>query len=91
MQQLLFRLQRKHVIVMKVPKENSVGTPLPGCPTAPPSIADTSGEVSLQEYLSLIVAGLPVIIARGAAPWQSRNFFAQVWWVFTSIYEIPRR
>ena len=31
------------------------------------------------------------VIARGAAPWQSRNFFAQVWWVFTSIYEIPRR
>ena len=40
---------------MKEPKENSVGTPLPGCPTALPGIADTSGEVSLQVYLSLIV------------------------------------
>ena len=53
---------------MKELKENSVGTPLPGCPTALPSIADTSGEVSLQEYLSLIVVGLAVIIARGVAP-----------------------
>ena len=46
---------KKSVVVMKVPKEYSVGTPLPGCPTALPSIADTSGEVSLQENLSLFV------------------------------------
>ena len=57
----------KAVIVVKEPKEDSVGTPLPGCPTALPSMADTSGEVSLQEYLSLIVVGLPVIIARSEA------------------------
>ena len=44
---------------MKEPKENSVGTLLPGCPTALPSIADTSGEVSLHAYLSLIVVVLP--------------------------------
>ena len=62
------RLSIASAIVMKELKENSVGTPLPGCPTAPPSIADTSGEVSLQEYLSLIVVGLPVIIARRAQP-----------------------
>ena len=58
---------KKSVVVMKVLKEYSVGTPLPGCPTALPSIADTSGEVSLQKYLSLIMVGLPVIIARPKA------------------------
>ena len=60
---------KKAVIVTKEPKENSVGTPLPGCPTAPPNIADTSGEVSLQAYLSLIAVGLPEIIARSEATW----------------------
>ena len=41
-----------HLVIVP---EGAVGTPLPGCPTALPSIADTSGEVSLQAYLSLIV------------------------------------
>ena len=59
--------KKTHVIVTKEPKENPVGTPLPGCPTALPCIADTSGEVSLQKYLSLIMVGLPVIIARPKA------------------------
>ena len=52
---------------MKEPKENSVGTPLPGCPYALPGIADTSGEVSLQVYLSLIV--VTEGDACGAIPW----------------------
>ena len=52
---------------MKEPKENSVGTPLPGCPTALPGIADSSGEVSLQVYLSLIV--VTEGDACGAIPW----------------------
>ena len=29
------------------------------------------------------------VIARGEAPWQSRNFFAQILWFFASIYGIP--
>ena len=52
---------------MKEPKENSVGTPLPGCPSALPGIADTSVEVSLQVYLSLIV--VTEGDACGAIPW----------------------
>jgi hypothetical protein len=54
--------------VWKESNQNFVGTPLLGCPTALPRIADTSGEMALQEHLSLNVQGF-LMVASFAKLW----------------------